>query len=57
MYTSQESKILVKYGCAKNVCFYNYHVEEIALKKLSKSSNNKSMSIVDVKIVNVNFMP
>ncbi len=57
MYTSQESKKLVKYGYVKSVCFCNNYVEESILKKLSKFSNNKSMFKVDVKAVNVNLMP
>jgi hypothetical protein len=57
MYTSQESKNLVKYGYVKSVCFCNNYVEEIILKKPSKFSNNKSMFKVDVKVVNVKLMP
>jgi hypothetical protein len=56
VYTFQESKKLIKYGYVKSVCFCNNYVEEISLKKLSKSFHNKSMSEVDVEVVNVNLM-
>jgi hypothetical protein len=56
VYTFQESKKLVKFGYVKSVCFCNNYVKKISLKKPSKSSDNKSMSKVDVKVVNVNLM-
>jgi len=39
-------KKLVKYAYVKSVCFCNNYVKEISLKKLPKSSRNKSMSKV-----------
>jgi hypothetical protein len=55
-YTSQEYKKLVKFRYFRSAWFHNSFVEDISLKKPSKSSHTKSMSKADVLDVGVNLM-